>query len=185
MRAIELEDLTAQRGALLALPGSRKDRGLPMPQAGPFLPVLTRREKATMAFSDFRRTNLAHIDLSEADLRGAAFEDVSLVGANFSDADPRGVTFRICDLRHAQFGGSRWGANVFTGSLFTHSSGLIAEQVMEILTLGGRFADTKMRPRWKWENDHRKRIKRELGLCPQRVCANEHARAARSFVRIA
>jgi uncharacterized protein YjbI with pentapeptide repeats len=110
-------------------------------QDASFIQVLTRREKATLAFSEYRRCYLAHVDLSGADLRNAIFGEVSLVGVDFSEADLRGTTFRACDLRNARFRGARWGANVLAGSLFTHSSGFAADQVMEILSLGGRFAD--------------------------------------------
>jgi uncharacterized protein YjbI with pentapeptide repeats len=105
--------------------------------------VLTRAEKATLPFSEYRRACLAQVDLSQADLRNAIFEEVSLVGVDFSNADLRGTIFRACDLRRARFRGARWGANVFTGSLFTHSSGFTVDHAQEIVSLGGHFADVR------------------------------------------
>jgi len=112
---------------------------MPRPQAESLIRVLTRGEKATLARAEFRGSYLSNIDLSGADLRGAVFEDVTLRGVDFSRADLRGATFRACDLRQARFDGSRWGGNLFSGSLFTHSSALPVDQVTEILSAGGRF----------------------------------------------
>ena len=108
-----------------------------MSENQPFEPIFTSREKNELRGAHFSRHRFVGVDLADADLRGALFEDVVFERCNLTGADLRDAHFIRCELVEVVMADIALRDCRFDGTSLRGVIGLSDERRLAIVRQGG------------------------------------------------